>query len=766
MKIKKRSGSLESFNPTKILKRLNAQSKGLDVDTSKIAIEVQQHLYDEINSYEIDLIASRMAASYTSVHPDYSILASRIYVSSLHKEIKKDYLERVGESLNSETISKIKEWSLVPELKYDYDFDYFGLLSFLNVYSIKNKDLKSIELPSETWLRVAAGMSENASEFKDFYSQLVNRKFSAASPILINGGRNTGALISCSLNSLNDDSLVGIHTTLGEIAKMSADSAGIGLWAGSLRSSKSLYKTNRGYAGGIVKFAKILNEWIRFFKQNENKRGAIAIYLDLWHMDLFEFLELRSRNGNEETTAKDIFTAVCVPDLFYKRLKNDGEWSMFCPNDTYKILGYHLSNLHGSEWERVYMELEQNKNVKRITYKAIEVAKKLGKHMIERGTPYVFNRDNANKNYNLSNLGTIKGLNLCIEFMGYHDETTSAQCDLASLNIYKFVESGKMNWTELANSVKIVCRFLNRVIDNNKWSCESAKKGGTEQRNIGIGINGLADAAALLNLEFTSPEFRTINKNIQEVLYYNAIWESTELAKTHPHLITDVIRETPLCKEGKFIFDLDTQETFYPKEKWLELRDRVLKYGVVNSLFCCNMPCSNVSIIMGCNESFEPFQDLLFTRQTVSGEYVVFNKYLVSELTKLGVWNDDIRSQIILSGSIQNINFGLPYDIETALKAKYKTIWEIKQKDLIDMAADRQIFCDQSQSMNLYWNDGDLNKIINALTYGWERGLKTGVYYTKVKPKIQADKKLAIKDITREVKKPENSEFECFGCSV
>ena len=766
MEIKKRNGELQEFDPSKILNRIKKQCEGLTVDFTQIVIEVQQLLYNGITTEQIDIESARIAGSYSTVHPDYSILAARLYVSRLHKELlKTDYFDRCSFMLDDNIEKKANLWKVTPNYDVDYNFDYFGVSAVLTIYSIKDGNLKPIELPSEVWFRVCLNLAESKEEFELFYNELSAKLSSGASPILINSGLKKGGMISCSLNTLNDDSTEGIHFTLGEIAKMSRDSAGIGLWTGNLRSMNTLY-ANRGKAGGIVKFAKILQEWIRFFKQNENKKGAIAIYTDIWHMDLYEFLELRSKNGADESTAKDIFTALSVPDLFYKRVIAKEKWSLFCPHQVKQKFGFNLYDFVGDEFESKYKEVEAS-NISRITYPAMDVIMKCVKHMVERGTPYLFNRDNANKNYNLSNLGVLKGLNLCIEFMGYHDSDTSAQCDLGAIPVHKHVKNRKVDYESIAKSVQILTRLLNRVIDKNRWSSPTALKGGLEQRNIGIGIAGLADLAAILDLPFTSSEFKQINKNIAEVIYFNAIQASRDYYKYY--LTVDVgfeekiVNQTPLVKEGKLHFDLETTETFIPKQEWQSLLSEVKK-GVSNSLLVCYMPTASTSILLGCNEAFEPFQDLLFSRVTILGEFTIFNKYLVQDLIRYNVWNDKIRLEIISNESIQNINFGLPLEIEKRLKEKYLTIWELKQKDLIDMAADRQLFTDQSQSMNLYWKEGDANKIINALIYGWSKGLKTGVYYTRVKPQTSSDKKLAFKTIKEVVKKNDN--FECFGCSA
>jgi len=769
MKIKKRNESLQEFNPAKILNRLKTQSKGLKVDFTQIAIEVQQSLYDGITTQQIDNESARIASSYNTDHPDYALLAGKIYVSRLQKELlSKTFLERCSDFLHPDVVTKINKWGINPNYTKDYSFDYFGIFAVLNIYSIKDSNLNPIELPSEIWFRVSVYLSESVEEFHETYEQLTNKLFSDASPILINSGRKTGALISCSLNSLNDDSTEGIHHTLGEVAKMSRDSAGIGLWSGNLRSMRTLY-ANRGKAGGIIKFAKILQEWIKFFKQNENKKGAIAIYTDMWHMDLYEFLELKAKNGKDETTAKDIFTALSVPDLFYKRLIDNDKWSLFCPHQVKVKFGFNLYDFIGEEFELKYKEVEES-DIDRIEYPASEVMVKCAKHMIERGTPYMFNRDNANRNYNLSHLGVLKGLNLCIEFMGYHDSETSAQCDLGSIPVLNHVKNGKVDYDSIGKSVELLTKHLNRVIDKNPWSCESAKKGGLEQRNIGIGIAGLADLAAILDLPFTSEKFKKINRNIQEVMYFHALKASNEyyINKEYEGFVPfyeNIVNKSPLVQKGQLTFDLETTETFIDKNKWGDLVTKIKETGVANSLFLCNMPTASTSILLGCNEAFEPFQDLVFNRVTISGEFTVVNKYLINDLIKYGIWNEKTKLQILQNESIQNINFGLEPEIEKHIKQKYLTVWELKQKDLIDMAVDRQLFVDQSQSMNLYWNEGDVSKITNALIYGWKNGLKTGVYYTKVKSKTKTDKNLAFKTI-KEVDKPKDSLYECFNCSA
>lgn len=755
MIIKKRSGELQEFDPSKILSRLRKQSIGLQVQFDRIAIEVQQLLYSGISTKEIDFNAAKIAASYITTHPDYSILASRLMSTRLEKELNQPYIERCGKYLHPSIIKKIDEWKvtagLIPSL------DYFGINSMMSIYAIRN-DSQPIELPSEVYFRVALFLSNTKEDFENLYQQLIDKKISLASPILINAGRTTGGLISCSLNTLKEDSREGIIATLDDISAGSKNAAGIGLWIGNLRSSRTLYG-GRAKAGGVIKFAKILNGWMNFFQQSENKRGAAALYTDIWHLDLFDFINLRSKNGSDDTTAKDLFTAISVPDLFWKRLEKDETWSLFCPHQVKEKFKFNLYDYHGEEFENKYLKVEQS-DIFRLTYSTKDVMLKISKAQVERGTPYIFNRDTANKNYNLSHLGVLKGLNLCIEFTGYHDSEQSAQCDLGAIPLHNHTKDKEVDWDSLKHSVQLLTKVLNTVIDKNEWSYPSARIGGINQRNIGIGIVGLADLALELDLPFTSAEMKKVNRNIQEYIYFHAIKASNELAKKSKN-IPKTILDSPLIQKGQLCFNWDIK-TFISKSLWRELVEDVKQYGVMNSLFCCNMPTASTSTLLGCTESFEPLSNLVLSRNTISGEFIVINRYLVNDLLAIGMWNEDVLNQIIKDESVKNLNLPLSQEASKHFKDKYQTIWEISQKELIDMASDRQLFVDQSQSMNLYWNEGDLSKIVSSLVYGWKKGLKTGVYYTRVKPALSPDKNLAFKMLKDKPK----TNIECINCSV
>ena len=766
MKIVKRNGQKVDFNPNKILTRLKTQAKGLKVDFTQVAIDTQQSLYDGITTREIDEQAAAIAASFTTIHPDHNTLAARILSSSMRKNLADTpYADRVTDHLQPgipDKVAELLDGSLPP-----VELDYPGILGNNVSYSPKNKDGEPLETPSESLMRIAVTLGQSKEEVEEYYTAMTLGGASMASPVRRNAGKNTGALISCSLNHLKDDSRQGIHSTMGDIAAGSKDGAGIGLYVGNLRSSETLY-ANEGRAGGVVKLAKFTNEWMRFFRQSETRRGQAALYTDIWHRDVEVFLDLKNKAGSDETTTKDLFIALSVPSLFYQRVSGFKTWSLFCPHDVFKKYGKRLADVHGEEFNTFYQECEAS-DLPRKEIPAKDLMTKVLKIQAERGLPYIFNRDHANTRYNLSHLGTLKGLNLCIEFTGYHDAEQAAQCGLASVALHYCVDRTRktFDYVKLMRTVTTLTKMLNRIIDINKWSYPAAEKGGTEQRNIGIGMAGLADTAALLDLAYDSDEFAAINRNIQEVMYYAAVNASADLAKETPERITDTIKNSPLVQQGQLTFDLTTTDTFIPKSDWLKLIEKVKAQGVINCLFCCNMPTASTSIVLGCNEAFYPFIGLMYSRTTVSSTYSICNPYMVKDLEEMGMWNNEVRDSIARNNSVQQLPLpGVDPDRVAHFKQKFKTVYEISTKKFIDMAADRQIFCDQSQSMNLHWKKGDITKMLKALLYGDKKGLTTGVYYTKIPPAASPDQALGIKTTVAPSTKPQDSDIECMNCSA
>lgn len=768
MKIKKRNGELVPFNPNKILNRLKSTAKNLNVDYTTISINVQTLLYDGITTKSIDEEAARLAASYSTNHPDYSLFAARITSSRLHKELGPsvaDWKNRLKGHLKDIVFKRQEEWGVEPDYSYDHTFDFMGIGSFMTVYGVKKDKRKLIELPCEMLFRVALYLSESKEEFEVRYKSLIDRKYGGATPVLTNTGSHNNTMISCSVNELIGDSLEGIHDSLKSIAQMSKSGAGIGLWASNLRSQETEYNT-KGKAGGIVRFAKMVNEDLRFFKQNEDRRGKGALYLNIWHKDLFSFLDLVRKEGSEETTTRDLMIAVVINDLFYKRLLEYGNWSTFCPHEIKKLKGYNLYDYYGDEFEKRYLECEADTKLSRNTYPCKEIIEKICSLQTQTGIPYVLNIDNVNKVNNQENYGIIKMSQLCIEIVQYTDSDTSAQCCLGSIILGNFIKNGKVDYLGIQEASAELNYMLNRVIDKNEWVNEYAKKGGVDQRATAIGVCGLADLFYQLNIPFESEEATEVNRIIFENIYYGAIKGSVKFRKENKisKRVTDLIDKTNVGK-GIFVFE-KYKESVPITLNWNALREEVLTYGVSNSMFCAPMPTATSANLAMMYEMTEPNQDLVVVRKTISGAFPIINKYLVKDLETKGIFSDMIMNEIKTTNSLNEIDF-TKYTDDSAwvdnLRKLYKTVWEIPQKSLIKLAAGRQRFIDQSQSMNLYWADPTLSKLVNALVYGWQSELKTGVYYTKTKTKIKADKTLGIEK--SDYDKPSDSPFDCMGCS-
>lgn len=772
MRIKKRNGDLVPFNPNKILSRLKSTAKGLHVDYTAISIGVQTLLYDEITTKSIDEEAARLAASYSTSHPDYSLFAARITSSRLQKELGvgiEEWKKRLKGLISDEVFKKQEKWGVEPNYDFDHSFDYMGIGSFMTVYGVKKNKRQLVELPCEMFFRVALFLSESKEEFEIRYDDLLNRKYGGATPVLTNAGTLNNTMISCSVNELMGDSLEGIHDTLKSIAQMSKSGAGIGLWASNLRSQETEYST-KGKAGGIVRFAKMVNEDLRFFKQNEDRRGKGALYLNIWHRDIFNFLDLVKNEGSEETTARDLMIAIIINDLFYKRLiKSENEiWSTFCPHQIKKIKGYNLFDFHGDEFEKRYLECEADERLDRKEYTTKQVIEKICSLQTETGLPYVLNIDNVNKVNNQENYGIIKMAQLCIEITQFTDEKTSAQCCLGSIMLASAFKNGSVDYNLIRNSAAELNYMLNRVIDKNEWVNEFSYNGGVNQRATAIGVCGLADLFYKLGVSFESTEAKEINRRIFENIYYGAIEGSIKFRQENK-IAKDVLKQidgTHLAK-GTFIFER-YNESIPLTLDWNALRERVLEFGVANSMFCAPMPTASSSTLAMNNEMYEPLQDLAVVRKTISGAFPIINNHLVRDLENKGIFSEKLMLEIKNAKTLNDVRFErYTDDVEWVNRTRniYKTIWELPQKTLINLAADRQRFIDQSQSMNLYWADPTLSKLANALIYGWQQGLKTGVYYTKTKTKITADKSLGLDSATAE-DKPEDSPFECMGCSA
>jgi ribonucleoside-diphosphate reductase alpha chain len=809
--IKKRNGNEASFNPTKIHARIKRAAKGLSVNCDEIFIKVITSAPTEgvISTKELDKLIAEIAASYTGSHYDYSKLAANVSISSYHKETEESFsstMKMLHEDsvVNTELIKLIEEYGVdkvdaLIDHSRDYNFDYFAWRSLQEMYLLKTSEGVAVERPQHMYLRVALWVTKSFEQAKEYYESLSNQLISPATPIMINSGTKIPQLASCVLHYNNGDSREGLLDTLRDISVYSADAAGIGLCMSNIRSKESRIKTSGGFAGGLLKYLKIANESLRFFNQQGRRPGSAAIYIEPWHRDIFDLLDIKKNTGAEELRARDLFTSVWIPDNFMRAVESDGDWYLFCPNEILKAGIKPLQDAYGDEYEANYnkaVELGLGKKVS-----ATEVWKKIIESQIETGVPYLCSKDNANKKTNHKNIGVIKQSNLCNEIYQYTDEKTTAICTLSSMVLKNFIEDGQFNFQKLFEETRKVVKALNKVVDINSYSTEKGRKGGLEQRAIAIGTQGLADVFFLMDYEFTSEESKKLNKDIFETIYFAAITESNELCKSGEYSPYKYFKGSPMSK-GEFQFDLwgVDKDSLSGLWDWDSLKSAVSEFGVCNSLFTAQMPVASSAKITGSFEMTEPAHSALFNRRVVGGEIMIVNRYLINDFEKIGIWSEDLKNDIILNeGSIQNVNFNNYLDAEEKgyarkvkriehLIKKYKTVWEISQKELINMAADRAPFIDQSQSMNIYMANPSLSKITSSHFHAWKMGLKTLCYYVRTKAISTGAKHLAMdvasmsqsksnmviskpyvdsEEIVVDIipKKPADSEFECFGCS-
>jgi ribonucleoside-diphosphate reductase alpha chain len=637
-------------------------------------------------------------------------------------------------------------------------------------------------------------VTSNITDAFEYYKSLSEQLISKATPIMINSGTKVPQLASCVLHYNDADSRKGLLDTLTDISTFSSDAAGIGLSMSNIRSKESRISSSGGYAGGLLKYLKIVNESLRFFNQQGRRPGSAAIYLEPWHKDIFDLLDIKKNTGAEELRARDLFTALWIPDNFMRAVRENSDWYLFCPNDIKKAGLKPLQECYGDEYEEVYSNAVSMGLGKKV--KAQDIWTKVIESQVETGVPYLCSKDNANKKTNHQNIGVIKQSNLCNEIYQYTDEDTTAICTLSSMVLKNFIKSGKFDFELLFTEVRKVVRSLNKVVEINNYSTEKGRKGGLEQRAIAIGTQGLADVFYLMDYIFTSEEARKLNKDIFETIYYAAIYESNQLCIDGKYTAYDFFNGSPMS-QGIFQFDMwDIDETqLSGMWDWDKLKENVKSHGVCNSLFTAQMPVASSAKITGSYEMTEPAHSAIFNRRVVGGEIMIVNKYLINDFEKIGIWCEDLKNEIIFNeGSIQNINFNNYLDPEDKnynkkvkriehLIPKYKTIWEISQKQLIDMAADRAPFIDQSQSMNIYMSNPTLSKITSSHFHSWDSGLKTLCYYVRTKAISTGAKHLAM-DISKKERpkatpeppkvdysnlnlppRPENSDFECFGCS-
>ncbi|AGR36526.1 I4L [Monkeypox virus] len=737
----KRNGYKENVMFDKITSRIRKLCYGLNtdhIDPIKIAMKVIQGIYNGVTTVELDTLAAEIAATCTTQHPDYAILAARIAISNLHKETKKLFSEVMEDlfnyvnpkngkhspiisSITMDIVNKYKDkLNSVIIYERDFSYNYFGFKTLEKSYLLKINN-KIVERPQHMLMRVAVGIHQwDIDSAIETYNLLSEKWFTHASPTLFNAGTTRHQMSSCFLLNMIDDSIEGIYDTLKRCALISKMAGGIGLSISNIRASGSYISGTNGISNGIIPMLRVYNNTARYIDQGGNKRpGVMAIYLEPWHSDIMAFLDLKKNTGNEEHRTRDLFIALWIPDLFMKRVKDDGEWSLMCPDEC-----PGLDNVWGDEFERLYTLYERERRYKSII-KARVVWKAIIESQIETGTPFIIYKDACNKKSNQQNLGTIKCSNLCTEIIQYADANEVAVCNLASVALNMFVIDGRFDFLKLKDVVKVIVRNLNKIIDINYYPIPEAEISNKRHRPIGIGVQGLADAFILLNYPFDSPEAQDLNKKIFETIYYGALEASCKLAEKEGPYDTYV---GSYASNGILQYDL---WNVVPSDlwNWEHLKDKIRTYGLRNSLLVAPMPTASTAQILGNNESVEPYTSNIYTRRVLSGEFQVVNPHLLRVLTERKLWNDEIKNRIMVDGgSIQNTN--LPEDI----KRVYKTIWEIPQKTIIKMAADRGAFIDQSQSMNIHIADPSYSKLTSMHFYGWSLGLKTGMYYLRTKP--------------------------------
>tara|TARA_Y100000588_G_scaffold107800_1_gene118048 strand:+ start:7373 stop:9853 length:2481 start_codon:yes stop_codon:yes gene_type:complete len=750
MYVVKRDGRTEPIMFDKITARVRKLCYGLNplVDPVKVAMRVIEGLYDGVTTSELDNLAAEIAATLTTAHPDYAILAARISVSNLHKNTKKIFSEvmddlynyinpRTGKTaplLSDEVYKVISENKelLDSTIIYnrDFSYDYFGFKTLERSYLLKLNG-KIAERPQHMLMRVSIGIHLNDLKAAIETYELMSKKyFTHATPTLFNAGTPKPQMSSCFLLTMKDDSIEGIYDTLKQTAKISQSAGGIGLSIHTIRSTGSYIAGTNGTSNGIVPMLQVFNDTARYVDQGGGKRkGSFAIYIEPWHSDIFDFLELKKNHGKEEMRARDLFYAMWMPDLFMKRVEANSEWTLMCPNEC-----PGLCDVHSKEFDKLYTKYEKEGKGRK-SIKARELWEKILEAQIETGNPYMLYKDAANLKSNQQNLGTIRSSNLCTEILEYTSPDEIAVCNLASIALPMFVKDGAFDHQELFRITKRATKNLNRVIDRNYYPVIEAQNSNFRHRPIGLGVQGLADTFIKLRMPFTSDEAKKLNQDIFETIYYAAATASMEEAKKDGKYET--YDGSPIS-EGKFqhnLWDVDEKDLsgFWD---WAKLRKNVLKHGVRNSLLVAPMPTASTSQILGNNECFEPYTSNIYTRRVLSGEFIVVNKHLLEDLVSLGLWNEELKQEIMrANGSIQNIDI-IPDDI----KELYKTVWELSMKDIIDMAKHRGYFIDQSQSLNLFVEGATMAKLTSMHFYAWKSGLKTGMYYLRTKSAVDAIK--------------------------
>jgi ribonucleoside-diphosphate reductase alpha subunit len=772
LQVIKRSGIKESVEFDKILQRVKTLSKQYDlkINNSALVMKVIDQLYNNIETTKIDELTAEQCAAMSSIHPDYNRLAGYIVVSnhqkntqSLFSEVMKSLyffkdkhdqhkplishqlhiiVEKYGELLDSMIIHE-----------RDYLIDYFGFKTLERSYLMRINN-KAIERIQHLWLRVALGIhGQDIEKVRTTYEYMSQKYFTHATPTLYNAGTPHPQLSSCFLEAMEDDSIDGIYNTLKDCALISKWAGGIGLHIHNIRASGSHIRGTNGHSNGIVPMLKVFNNTAKYVDQGGGRRnGSFAIYLEPWHADIEIFLQMRKNHGDEELKARDLFYALWIPDLFMERVKSDGLWTLMCPDEC-----PGLSDVYGDEFKKLYENYEENSKTRQ-TMKARDLWFQILDSQMETGTPYLLYKDACNRKSNQKNIGTIKSSNLCTEIVQYSDKNETAVCNLASIALANFVEDGVFNYEKLHNVTEIVVDNLNKVIDVNYYPIEKTRISNMKHRPVGLGVSGLADVFMKMNLPFNSPEAKKINKNIFETIYHSSLQKSCLLSQIHgPY---ETFSGSP-ASQGILQFDMWNVDPSHERYDWSSLKEKIKIHGLRNSLLLAPMPTASTSQILGVNECIEPITSNIYNRRTMAGEFMVSNKYLMNDLIQLNLWNEKTKNNIIANnGSIQQIDM-IPQNI----KDKYKTVWEIPMRDIIDMAADRGAFICQSQSLNLWVEEPNYNTLTSMHFYGWSKGLKTGIYYLRRRARHQAQQ-FTIEPEKRETREGSIDEDVCEMCSA
>ena len=818
MCVQKRDGTIQPILFDKILNRIKKQGKevNIEINYSSLTIKVIDQLYDGISTSQIDELTCEQCAALSTLHPDYSVLASRIFVSNHHKNTKSSFSEVMRElweyrdiNNNHSPLISLELWYIVYNNKEmldemivnerDYLFDFFGLKTLEKSYLFKIND-KIVERPQYMWLRVSLGIHGNDFiKVKETYDFMSQKYFTHATPTLFHSGTSKPQLSSCYLLAMEEDSLEGIFNTLQDCAKISKYAGGIGLHIHNIRCKNSLIRGTNGRSNGIVPMLKVFNDTSRFINQSGKRNGSFAIYMEPWHPDIEFFLEMKKNHGDEDMRARDLFYALWIPDLFMERVKANGKWCYFCPDECPQ-----LSDVYGENFKQLYEQYESNEKYIRKQIDARELWFKILDSQMETGTPYLLYKDAANMKSNQKNLGTIKSSNLCTEIIEYSNDKETAVCNLASIALPSFVNATTkvFDYEKLHQIVKVITCNLNKIIDINFYPTEKTKRSNFLHRPIGIGVQGLADAFILMDIAFHSEEAKEINKMIFETIYHASLESSFELSLQRLEYINEI--KNIFSDKLEYLFQTVEKDDYYkdlsdfldypigehkiilaemqlqcgsyssfmgspiskgifqfdmwgitPSNRydWDKLRNNIIKFGIRNSLLVAPMPTASTSQILGFNECFEPFTSNIYSRRTLAGEFILPNKYLMRELIDLGLWNEEMKNNIIANkGSIQHIE-----SIPKNIRDKYKIVWEIPMKHLIDMSADRGAYICQSQSLNLWIEDPSYSSLTSMHFYSWNKGLKTGIYYLRRKAKHQAQQ------FTIE---PEKEEKKCDNCSA